>query len=76
MTDSTIKVDRPASVSGFNENPFFADIDQIDLTNPFSDTNVFVPGLTINNLPPRPSRPPRTQDLRTKPIIDRISSDI
>ena len=75
-TESTINVDRPASIVDFNGNPFFADIEQIDLTNPFSDTNVFVPGLTIDDLPPRPSRPPMIHRLRIKQITDRRSADI
>ena len=37
-------------------NPFFADLN--DDTNPFKDSTIFRPGLTINDIPPRPTRPP------------------
>jgi hypothetical protein len=37
-------------------NPFFADLN--DDTNPFKDSTIFRPGLTINDIPPRPTCPP------------------
>ena len=37
-------------------NPFFADLN--DDTNPFKDSTIFRSGLTINDIPPRPTRPP------------------
>ena len=76
MSDSTISVDRNAPIVNLKESPFFADIEQIDLTNPFSDTNIFAPGLTIDNLPPRPSRPPLTRRLRIKRTMDKILANI
>lgn len=71
MSDSTISVDRNAPIINLKESPFFADIEQIDLMNPFSDTNIFAPGLTIDNLPPRLSRPPLIRLLRIKRTIDK-----
>lgn len=38
-------------------NPFFADLN--DDTNPFKDSTIFRPGLTINDIPPRPAYPSR-----------------
>lgn len=56
-------------------NPFFADLNDDD--DPFKDPTIFRPGLTINDIPPRPACPPiGPQSRRTlRELLKKSSND-
>lgn len=45
------------NIQDYSKSPFFADINMDNIAEPFKDTNVFIEGLTVHDLPPRPTRP-------------------
>ena len=62
MSTETSKICDMKSMFGdctnLKDSPFFADMDTNETSAPFIHPSNITTGLTIDNLPPRPSRPP------------------